>query len=165
MKKMDEEEMLHRMAAYCSSAERCEQDVRQKLMKAELDSEAVARIMNRLRQEKFIDETRFARAFVNDKFRFNRWGKYKIRCELLRKGISEERIELALASSLASDEYEQALMELLKAKMKSVKAKDDRDRYYKLLRFALGRGFLPAEAGACLKRLLKGGGHEESDMD
>lgn len=49
--------------------------------------------------------------------------------------------------------------------MKSVKAKDERERYYKLLRFAVGRGFQPAEAGACLKRLLKGGDHEEFDMD
>lgn len=164
MKKLNEQEMLHRMAAYCSSAERCEQDVRQKLVKAELEPEAVSRIINRLRQEKFIDEARFARAFVSDKFRFNHWGKYKIRCELLRKEISEEEIELAL-SSLEMEEYDQVLMDLLKTKMKSVKAKDERERYYKLLRFAVGRGFQPAEAGTCLKRLLKGGDHEEFDMD
>lgn len=164
MKKLNEQEMLHRMAAYCSSAERCEQDVRQKLVKAELEPEAVSRIINRLRQEKFIDEARFARAFVSDKFRFNHWGKYKIRCELLRKEISEEEIELAL-SSLEMEEYDQVLMDLLKTKMKSVKAKDERERYYKLLRFAVGRGFQPAEAGVCLKRLLKGGDHEEFDMD
>lgn len=164
MKKLNEQEMLHRMAAYCSSAERCEQDVRQKLVKAELEPEAVSRIINRLRQEKFIDEARFARAFVSDKFRFNHWGKYKIRCELLRKEISEEEIELAL-SSLEMEEYDQVLMDLLKTKMKSVKAKDERERYYKLLRFAVGRGFQPAEAGACLNRLLKGGDHEEFDMD
>ena len=131
MKKLNEQEMLHRMAAYCSSAERCEQDVRQKLVKAELEPEAVSRIINRLRQEKFIDEARFARAFVSDKFRFNHWGKYKIRCELLRKEISEEEIELAL-SSLEMEEYDQVLMDLLKTKMKSVKAKDERERYYKL---------------------------------
>lgn len=118
MKKLNEQEMLHRMAAYCSSAERCEQDVRQKLVKAELEPEAVSRIINRLRQEKFIDEARFARTFVSDKFRFNHWGKYKIRCELLRKEISEEEIELAL-SSLEMEEYDQVLMDLLKTKMKS----------------------------------------------
>ena len=87
-----------------------------------------------------------------------------IGCELLRKEISEEEIELAL-SSLEMEEYDQVLMDLLKTKMKSVKAKDERERYYKLLRFAVGRGFQPAEAGACLKRLLKGGDHEEFDMD
>ena len=73
-------------------------------------------------------------------------------------------IHLAL-SSLEMEEYDQVLMDLLKTKMKSVKAKDERERYYKLLRFAVGRGFQPAEAGACLKRLLKGGDHEEFDMD
>ena len=122
------------------------------------------RIISRLKQEKFIDESRFARAFVNDKFRFNRWGKYKIRCELQRKGISEDVIDQALAL-LEAEAYNQVLMELLKAKMKSVKAKDDRERYYKLLRFAAGRGFQPAEAALCLKRLIKDGAHEELDME
>ncbi len=164
MKKLDEQEMLHRMAAYCSSAERCEQDVQRKLDASELDQAACSRIINRLKQEKFIDEARFARAFVNDKFRFNHWGKYKIRCELLRKGISSKQAEQALAV-LEMEEYDQTLMDLLKGKMKSVKAKDERERYYKLLRFAVGRGFQPGEAGACLKRLLKGGDHEDFDMD
>ena len=34
-----------------------------------------------------------------------------------------------------------------------------------LLRFAAGRGFQPAEAALCLKRLIKDGAHEEFDME
>lgn len=45
------------------------------------------RIVSRLLQERFIDESRFARYFVNDKLRFNKWGRVKINYEMQRKGI------------------------------------------------------------------------------
>ena len=69
--------MLRRAAAYCSTVERCIQDVQKKIKAAGLTQEEGERIIARLLQEKFIDEHRFARYFVNDKFRFNKWGRIK----------------------------------------------------------------------------------------
>ena len=40
--------------------------------------DAIDRIINRLEQEKYIDEERFCRAFINDKYRLAKWGKVKI---------------------------------------------------------------------------------------
>ena len=164
MKEISEQEMLHRMAAYCSTAERCVQDIQKKLDKAELEPDVCERIISRLLKEKFIDEKRYARAFVNDKFRFNHWGKYKIRCELYRKGVKECDIEEALIN-LNDDEYDSTLMELLKGKVKSVKAKDDRERYYKLMRFAIGRGFQSSDICRCLNKILKGSSDYEEDFE
>ena len=164
MKEISEQEMLHRMATYCSAAERCIQDVQKKLDKSELEQNACARIISRLLKEKFIDEKRYARAFVNDKFRFNHWGKYKIHCELYRKGIKENDIDEAL-SVLKDDEYDSTLMDLLKAKVKSVKAKDDRERYYKLMRFAIGRGFQSSDVSRCLKKLVEDTSDYEEDFE
>ncbi len=164
MKEISEQEMLHRMAAYCSAAERCIQDVEKKLEKSELEQDACERIISRLLKEKFIDEKRYARAFVNDKFRFNHWGKYKIHCELYRKGIKESDIDEALIV-LNDDEYDSALKDLLKAKLRSVKAKDGRERYYKLMRFAIGRGFQSSDVSRCLKNLLEEASDYEEDFE
>lgn len=79
--------MLHRAAAYCSASERCIQDVEKKIKAAGLAGEESDRIVSRLLQERFIDESRFARYFVNDKLRFNKWGRVKINYEMQRKGI------------------------------------------------------------------------------
>ena len=81
-KMMTKEEVLYKLAAYCSSAERCVQDVEKKLQKADLSQEDNQQILHRLQQEKFVDDRRYAFAFVNDKIRFNQWGRIKIAYEL-----------------------------------------------------------------------------------
>ena len=78
MKQVSESEMLHRAAAYCSASERCIQDVEKKIKAAGLAGEESDRIVSRLLQERFIDESRFARYFVNDKLRFNKWGRVRV---------------------------------------------------------------------------------------
>ena len=72
---------------YCSTAERCIQDVQKKIDAAGLPPDASERIIARLLKERFIDESRFTRFFVNDKLRFNKWGRVKIGYELYKKNI------------------------------------------------------------------------------
>lgn len=164
MKEVNEQEMLRRMAAYCSSAERCVQEVRKKLEVTTLQPEEADRIVARLLHEGFLDEQRFARAFVNDKFRFNHWGKVKIGYELRKKAIPPAYIEDAL-ESLSEESYMSDLAALLKTKLKTLKAKDDRERYYKLLRFAAGRGFSVQEANVCIRKLLNNTEDYETTME
>ncbi|MDR0756619.1 MAG: RecX family transcriptional regulator, partial [Tannerella sp.] len=70
MKQIDENKLLHSTASYCSICERCISDVRKKLAAAGATQEIEKRIIERLLKEGFIDEARFCRSFVNDKFRF-----------------------------------------------------------------------------------------------
>lgn len=160
MGQVTEAEMLHRAAAYCSGTERCIQDVEKKIKAAGLSPEESDRIIARLLQEKFIDENRFARYFVNDKLRFNKWGRIKIAYELQKKNIPSSIRSEALAT-IDEKEYEDTLISLLKAKKRATRGKDDRDVYMKLLRFAAGRGFESREATRCLKMLFKGNDYEE----
>lgn len=148
-----EQNILHKMAAYCSTAERCVQDIESKLKNTDLDDEARERIIARLKQERFIDEGRFSRFFVNDKLRFNKWGRIKISFELKRKGISGIDAEEAL-SGIDEEEYRNTLYDILKSKKKTVKGKDERDVFYKLLRFAAGRGFETSISTKCIKEIL-----------
>ena len=143
MKQISESEMLHRAAAYCSASERCIQDVQKKIKAAGLSQEEGERIIARLLQEKFIDEHRFARYFVNDKLRFNKWGRIKIAYELQKRNIPAP------------------IRSLLKSKKKVTRGKDDREVYAKLLRFAAGRGFETRETSRCLKQLFNGNDYED----
>lgn len=166
MTEITEPQMLQRAAAYCSTAERCVQDVRKKIEAAGLAPEAAERIIGRLVEERFIDEARYARFFVNDKLRFNKWGRVKISYELYRKEIPASIREEAL-DAIDETEYRSILFDLLKSKRRSVKGKDDRDTFGKLLRFASGRGFESREASDCLRRLLKDADYDgyEDDME
>lgn len=145
--------MLHRAAAYCSAGERCIQDMEKKIKAAGLTEEESDRIITRLLEERFIDESRFARYFVNDKLRFNKWGRVKINYEMQRKGIPSGIRSEALAG-IDEQEYCSILLSLLKSKKKATRGKNDREIYAKLLRFAFGRGFEAKETSGCLKQLF-----------
>ena len=159
-KKMTESQALNRIAAYCSRTERSEFDVRNKLAAWELEADIVDRIINRLKKERFLDDARFAKSFINDKMKFNKWGKTKISFELRRKNISSAIYE-PLLEELSGDEFEEQLLHILSVKARLVKAKNDYEKKTKLIRFALGRGFGMDMAVKCVNKLL-GGDYEET---
>lgn len=147
--------MLHRMAAYCSTAERCIQDVERKIQTAGLPAQAGERIVSFLREENFIDEKRFARCFVNDKLRFNKWGRNKIAYELNQKKIPPDTCREAL-EAIDQAAYSATLLSILKEKKKTIHRKEEREVFNQLLRFAAGRGFENREIIRCLRRLFNG---------
>lgn len=152
--KLTEAKALNRIASYCSKAERCEYDALKKLQGWELLPEEISRIMDRLKKERFIDNKRFCRSFVNDKLRFNKWGRTKIMYEL-RKRMIPESIYTSILDEYSTDEFEKQLDQILKTKERTVKAKDKYDKRNKLLRFALGRGFSMDLSLKCVNKLIK----------
>lgn len=140
MKQITYEQALNRLAAYCSRAERCRADIRKKCQAWELPDEEQARLIARLEKERFLDEARYARAFVNDKSQYSRWGANKIRYALKLKGIPSLAIDEAL-SGIDREASREQLKQLLQQKQRTVKGKDAYEIRQKLIRFALGRGF------------------------
>ena len=96
--------------------------------------------MARLVKERYVDDERYARAFVKDKVRYNKWGRRKVEQALWQKHIDEDISQQAL-DEVDDEEYLNVLRPLLKQKIKSIKAENDYERNQKLVRFALGRGF------------------------
>ena len=80
-------EALNKAAAYCTLCERCTSEVTSKLTQWGIEPSEQIKIVERLQQEGFIDEERYCRAFVNDKVRFNRWGRIKITASLREKKL------------------------------------------------------------------------------
>lgn len=133
---------LSKAAALCSRQERCISEIEAKLIKWGLDKEGVEKIIDRLVDEKYIDEQRFANAYVRDKYQFNRWGKIKIRYQLKHKGINTNVIEDAF-EGINDEKYKQNLIDLLLAKNLLIKNKDEYQRKASLIRYAASRGFEP----------------------
>jgi len=140
MKKLSYEQALHRLAAYCSRAERCVWDIRRKMDTMEIPSDQQNRIVQHLQKEKFIDEERYCKAFVHDKSQYNRWGNHKIRFELRKRQLPDTLIQETL-KGLNPEETRERLRLLLEQKKKSVKGKNEWEIRQKLLRFAASRGF------------------------
>lgn len=152
----DYEKILARAAKLCSTAERCRTDVHEKLLKWGLPETEAAKAIGYLEENNFLDEERFARFFVKDKFRINKWGRVKIGYGLRQKGIPQATIDEAL-STIDPDEYRGMIDQLLVKKQRSVGSVKDPANKAKLLRFAAQRGFTSEESYQALDRLEKGG--------
>lgn len=135
-----EQEAYLQLAAVCAQAEHCEQEMRDKMKRWGMDLEAQNHVVERLTNERYIDNERYARAFVKDKVRYNKWGRRKVQQALWMKRIDED-IQQRVLDEIDDEEYLKVLVPLLKQKRKSIKAANDYELNQKLVRFALGRGF------------------------
>ena len=153
---MTTEHALRIVTGLCSKKEYCTADILSKLRKWEIAEEDIRKMMAFLYQYKFVDDARFARIYVEDKFRFNHWGMQKIVMMLRRKGIASEVIEEALEAADIRN-YREECEALLAQKMKTLKEQDPYKLKAKLFRFGAGRGFDFDTLHSCLQNLLPEG--------
>ncbi|MCT4591534.1 MAG: RecX family transcriptional regulator [Carboxylicivirga sp.] len=137
---MDYRQAINKAAALCSRKEYCSSEIKKKLLNWELSDEDVEKAINSLIDEKFIDDQRYAAYYVRDKFRFNGWGRMKIRFQLRAKGVASMQIEEAF-EEINEEDYQEKLAELLHSKKRQIKNKDEWQTKAALARFAQSRGF------------------------
>lgn len=137
---MTEQEAYLKLTALCAQAEHCQHEMLDKMRRWGVDDDAQARIMQRLVNERYVDDERFCRAFVNDKIRYNKWGRRKVEQALWLK-----RIDPAICQHVLDEVddalYVDILRPLLRQKRRSIKAASDYEANSKLIKFALSRGF------------------------
>jgi len=133
-------EGLRRAAALCGKQEQCSSQVREKLDRWGISSDTAERILESLKAEKFLDDSRYATYFVRDKFKLNAWGRIKIGVLLKRKGIEEAIIREALRE-IDEESYIGTCTRLIREKARSLQESSAYARKGKLFRFAAGRGF------------------------
>lgn len=140
MRKKTEQEALMSLTAMCASAEHCSCEMLEKMRRWEIEPDTAARILERLVSERYINDERYARIFVKDKLRYNKWGRMKIDQALFMKRIADD-IRQRVLDEIDDDEYEEILRPLLRSKRKTTKAASDYEMNGKLIRFAMSRGF------------------------
>lgn len=140
---MTESEMKTRAEAYCSAAEHCRSEVRAMLERHGAEKPDIERILDYLVREGFIDESRYARAFVHDKVQFAKWGRSKIAQALWQKHIAREIAYRAL-DSIDDEEYMAALKDVVKSKYRTVKGATEYERKMKTMKSVCTRGYEPA---------------------
>lgn len=140
MKPLTYEQALSRAASLCSGSEHCSSEIRNKLQQWGLTPTQAEDIISYLENEKYINNTRFCRAYCLDKFRYNHWGRIKISQMLRMLEMDDSDINEGL-TAIDEDEYLQALLHILSQKDRQLKDSDPYIRRGKLIRHALSRGF------------------------
>lgn len=147
------EEATASLMRLCARAEKCSGDALRLMRRWGVAAEEAQKVLQRLVSERFIDDRRYAEAFVREKSRLSGWGEVKIAATLRTKGIKSDIIATAMAQMEGVDSGEKLLSQL-RRKTQSIKYKDAYDLKAKLVRFALSRGFTYDDVLPAVERCL-----------
>ena len=144
----DHEVILEKIRYFCSYRERSETEAGLKLRSLQVPANKITEILRGLREEGFISDERFARAFVRGKWRVKHWGKIRITHELRQKKIPEKLIIKAM-EEIDEEKYREVLAELIRRKAATLHPQDKEENKSgkklnlkdKLFNFALGKGY------------------------
>jgi len=136
---IDKKEAINRLKKICSKKEKCLSEIKNKLKEWQINDEDASEIIEILLQENYINEERYVNAFVNDKIKFDKWGKKKIVHELRMKGINETLINKAI-NDIDEEEYYKILKNLIEKKKKLIGDSSFETRQ-KLIRFLISKGY------------------------
>lgn len=144
--------ILNKIAAFCATKERSAYEVSTKL--SGLGVEEHEEFIEWLIHENFLNEERFAIAYAADKFRFNQWGKIKIKMMLKQHDLANDLIQNAL-NKIDINAYLDALKKMLKQKQATIKDKPILNQKLAMMRFALSRGFETEQIRLIMKDIFK----------
>lgn len=133
-------EAQKKLEHYCAYQERCHKEVRSKLWEMNMIPEAIDVIMVHLIEHNFLNEERFAKAYVSGKFRIKKWGKNRIIRELKFREISKYSMDVAL-KEIDLDDYYKTLDELILKRIAQVKETDRYKKRKKVADYLLYRGW------------------------
>lgn len=146
--KWNKDDALKELRRWCAVQERCHEDIRLKLIEHQIFGDDLEDILATLITEDFLNETRYALAYVSGKFKINEWGRIKILSGLKQKKISQYNINKAI-KQLDEIAYAQTLEKHFNKKLKEVKIKTQEGKM-KMMNFLLQKGF---ESDLILKKI------------
>lgn len=148
------EQALAALQRLCARAERSSGDALRLMATWEVPYDRRQEVLQKLLQDRFIDDKRYAEAFVREKTSLNTWGEYKIRTALRRKGIAEATINAALQQINPESNAERLTLRL-ERKVRSVKYDTPYQLKTKLLRYGLSLGFPMEQVMQSVEQVMK----------
>lgn len=137
-----------------SRGSKSEKELKIKMVEKEYDSDLIELTLNRLKDNKYIDDKDYSERFIRDKINFSKYGKRRIQEALYNKGIDKEIIQEKIGVISTEDEIDRALI-LGEKKLKGLTKEDNMKKYTKLSNFLVGKGFEYEVVKKVVSKLLK----------
>lgn len=133
-------EALMKAKKACSLKETCSFDIREKLFAWGIDKNNSDKIIKELIEHNYIDNERYARFYVRDKYRFNKWGRIKIKYQLILKQIPENIIQIGF-EEIDEKLYAEILFDIISKKNKTIKSRNKHELVSKLMQYTSSKGY------------------------
>lgn len=138
----------------CARSERSSGDALRLMKRWGVADDAARKVLSKLQADRFIDDARYAEAFVRDKLNLSGWGAYKIKSALRTKGVSKDIIDEVIAPMIEATDMKERLEDIMKRKLRTLKYSSAYDAKNKLIRFAASRGYELDEAIECASKIV-----------
>lgn len=134
------DDALAKLQKYCSYQDRCHMEVEQKLKSMGMVSQASEQIIIALIQQDYLNEERFAMAFVRGKFRIKKWGRIRLGSELKKRRISPYLIRKSL-HQISEEDYIKTFESLAARKAETLVGPSKNKKKKKLIDYLTYRGW------------------------
>lgn len=148
------DDALEVLRKYCVYQDRCHSEVRTRLLKLKIYGDDLEDIIVDLIQDDFLNEERFAKAFVRGKYRMKSWGRYKIERALKEKRVSEYCIRKGM-QEINEEEYLENLERLLRKRADVRPAANERLLNMELMKFVQSKGYQYEESKDLVAQIAK----------
>lgn len=134
------EQALNSLMAQCARAEKSSGDAYRLMTRWGVDKADQPRVLEQLIKDRFIDDERYAAAYIRDKINLSGWGKFKIKAQLQQKGVAKDIIEEQLAE-LDRDKMNDRLLEMIQRRVRTTKYTTKYQLRDKLIRYGASLGY------------------------
>ncbi|MBK8701962.1 MAG: RecX family transcriptional regulator [Saprospiraceae bacterium] len=148
------DQALRELKRWCAVQERCHSEIRTKLIEHGVYGDDLENIIGELISDDFVNEGRFAMAYVSGKFKINEWGRIKITAGLKARQISPYNIKKAIAT-IEEETYLSTMQNLMQKKLPHISG-SPQEKKLKIFNFLLQRGFEPALINTLMDQHKKG---------
>ncbi len=129
-----------KLTRYAAYQDRCSRDVELKMAGWKIPKTSKEKLIKQLKDEGFIDDQRFARSFVQGKFRVNKWGRIRIAHELRTRRLPDTMIADALME-IDEESYMETIRALVIRKGGEINPEKTLNKREKIINFVVGKGF------------------------
>lgn len=142
--------LLDRARHYCALSEQCETAVRQKLINWGATAEDIETVVASLRNDDYLNDMRYARAYAESKILQQHWGRQKVLYQLRLKHLPKEAIAESM-KQVNEETYLAILSDEAEKKMRALGGEPTPDNRRRLLAFLASRGFTADEINRVIK--------------
>jgi len=154
LKKLTASEVRKKIYHYCAYQERSHREVKNKLDDLELSPAEIDEMITHLITEGYLNEERYAKAFVGGKFRQKNWGRIKIVNALEAKGLTQNCIRIGLREIDEAD-YRRTIESLILKKSDQTDEQNIYVKREKLATHVIQKGFEPELVWEIVKEAIK----------
>ena len=131
--------------------DRTEKEIRQKLHEKGYDENSIEDEIEFLKNYGYINDSRYAEHFTHDAINIKKWGKGRIRAELLRKGVDREIIDSVIEESFEEVDDDR-VFSLMKTRFANSDFSNIKERT-RIFNFYMRRGFSPDEIKGAMNKM------------